>query len=314
MDAVDLTCISDRVVPNEHGVQTLVADLSVHQAQAAVGACLVHLRRLTDSLRPFPSWTDNPPDPQRVADALREVGPQLLESFSGLQECQGNALSELRSARRLRLKRGFPVRQEPVTALGTSGWFYLSIACEKVEKAVEWVEYALSDDKPIVWLSHLEDTTGKEWVSLIHALSMETDDAVSVFEAKQPSGKGSTTVTEANQTAISLAKRKPEFVHGGVRDWAAAIKRETGKTCSIATVKATPLWRNTMEQTGRGKTRGKTPKAVGFTGNMEAVVGTGKRDEILNGLIAQQEADYEPSPVDDDLPAMCRQPKIHKRV
>ncbi len=113
---------------------------------------------------------------------------------------------------------------------------------------------------------------------------------------------------------MELAKKDPEFVNGGAWEWAAAIRKVTGKTCSISTVRATRLWQKTMAVTGRGRSKGKTPKAVALTDNMESVVGEGERQEVLQGLIAQQEADYEPSPLDDNPPATHQKPKQYKRV
>ncbi len=126
--------------------------------------------------------------------------------------------------------------------------------------------------------------------------------------------KAAITADEANKAAMKLAKQDPAFVIGGVRDWAAAIRGATGKTCSIATIEATRLWRETMKVTGRGRTRGKAPKAVALTDNMESVVGEGGKDEVLKKLIAQQDADYEPSPIDDDPPAKRRKPKHFGQV
>ena len=125
---------------------------------------------------------------------------------------------------------------------------------------------------------------------------------------------GNITVAEANKTAMELAKKHPAFVKGGAREWAVAIRKATGKTCSIATVGATRLWQKTMRTTGRGRTRGKAPKAVTLTDGLESVVGEGKRHEVLQGLIAEQEADFEPSPLDDDAPGQRRKTKHYKRV
>ena len=103
-------------------------------------------------------------------------------------------------------------------------------------------------------------------------------------------------------------------MNGGAREWAAVIRHVTGKTCSTSTVEDTPLWKATMKKTGRGRTKGKSPKAVTLTDGLESVVGKGERHEALQGLIAEQEADYEPSPVDDDQPAKCRKPRQYRRV
>jgi hypothetical protein len=125
---------------------------------------------------------------------------------------------------------------------------------------------------------------------------------------------GNITAGEANKAAMELAKQDPTFVKGGVRKWAAAIRKATGKTCSIATVKKTRLWEKMMAETGRGRSKGKTPKAVTLTNSLESVVGEGERDEVLQGLIAEHEADYEPSSVDDSPSATRRKVTHHKRV
>ncbi|HLA86227.1 MAG TPA: hypothetical protein VJL29_15675 [Thermoguttaceae bacterium] len=104
---------------------------------------------------------------------------------------------------------------------------------------------------------------------------------------------------EANQIAMRLAKQDAAFVNGGVRQWAAAIRKVSGKTCSTATVKATRLWQATMKETGRGRTKGKAPKAVALTEKVGAVIGESNRQEALENLRAQQEVDHEPSPLDD---------------
>jgi hypothetical protein len=124
-----------------------------------------------------------------------------------------------------------------------------------------------------------------------------------------PQGTIAITVDEANTVAMKLAKQDSEFVKGGVRKWAAAIQTATGKTCSVSTVQATRLWTETMKTTGRGKIKGGKPRAVAFSEKVEAVVGKGGRHEALNSLIAQQQADDEPSPLDDSPSKEVRQRK-----
>jgi len=125
-----------------------------------------------------------------------------------------------------------------------------------------------------------------------------------VPQAKRPS----CTVDEANAAAMKLAKADPQFVNGSVRKWAAAVRKATGTTCSTATVKLTRLWIRTMEISGRGRTKGKTPKAVALTGKVESVIGKGDKHQVLKDLIAEQTAD------DDDRPGTRRKPKQYKRV
>ena len=103
----------------------------------------------------------------------------------------------------------------------------------------------------------------------------------------------SMTKSEANAKAIELATENPEFVNGTQREWATAID------CSVGLVAKTTLWQKTMKRSGRGKKgQGRKPKKVSLTKAVEETVGNGKPDDALNKLIAEQESDYEPSPVD----------------
>jgi hypothetical protein len=54
-----------------------------------------------------------------------------------------------------------------------------------------------------------------------------------------------------------------------------------------------------MKQKGRGRTRGKVPKVVSLTKALEATIGTDGRQHMLDDLIAEQETDSEPSPLDN---------------
>jgi len=112
--------------------------------------------------------------------------------------------------------------------------------------------------------------------------------------------RASITVDEANAAAMKLAKQDATFVSGTIRQWAARIKEAAGKTCSLPTVKATPLWQETMKRTGRGRAKGGRPKVVSLTSDLEAAIGDGDKHEVLNRLIAEHKADFEPSPVKSD--------------
>jgi hypothetical protein len=106
---------------------------------------------------------------------------------------------------------------------------------------------------------------------------------------------------------MELANSDHSFVQQSLREWAEAIG------CSAALVTKLPFWQETMEQTGRGKKdKLPAPKAVSLTGSAEAVTGEGNKNEVLNQLIAQQEADKEPSPLEDDLPD-SRPKRVHTR-
>jgi hypothetical protein len=120
--------------------------------------------------------------------------------------------------------------------------------------------------------------------------------------------KARMTAAEANERAMGLAKADRFFVKRSLREWAEAIG------CSEGLVAKLPLWLATMEKTGRGKKdRVAPPKAVSLTGNLEAVLGD--EDAELKRLMAEQQADMEPNPCEDDPPdTRPRKVRTHKRV
>jgi hypothetical protein len=140
------------------------------------------MRRLVDARKPYPSWSQNPSDPQRVAKALRESGPPFMESYSRLKDCQPAAMEELLAAHKRMLDNGVSVRQEPVIALGTLGQFVLNVACEKADEAAWRIQRAIAaadDPGPSFdYIGRLEDTTTPEWVALLNHLDMEVRDAL----------------------------------------------------------------------------------------------------------------------------------------
>jgi hypothetical protein len=121
-------------------------------------------------------------------------------------------------------------------------------------------------------------------------------------------GRHRMTVEEANEKAMDLAKADRFFVQRPLREWAEAIG------CSEGTVAKLTLWRETMKATGRGRSgRVAPPKAVSLTGNLEA--GIGDEDANLKRLIAEQAADAEPSPREEDQPGQRpRKVRTRKRV
>ena len=139
---------------------------------------------------------------------MREIGPQLLESFSRLQNCQSAAIDELLAARKRMLDRGVSVRQEPVIALGTSGRFALDIACEKVKRAVGIVETALEithdPGRVVEYIGWLEDSTTPDWTAFCHHLEMEARDATGVLA---PAGDGEATATPAQPQGVATGTK-----------------------------------------------------------------------------------------------------------
>jgi hypothetical protein len=118
----------------------------------------------------------------------------------------------------------------------------------------------------------------------------------------EPAEKGHLTVAEANQVAMELAEKDHAFVNATAEEWARKISEATGTTCSPSTVHKTALWKATMQKTGRGRTKGGSSRAVTFTKKLEAVTRDDAQQQALDILIAEEEADYEPSSAEDDPP------------
>jgi hypothetical protein len=125
------------------------------------------------------------------------------------------------------------------------------------------------------------------------------------------------TVKVADQKARELHERLGwDFLILSERKQAEAIG------CSWSTWKNTDfykdgetkgLFRKRPARGGRG--RGTPPAVVGLTDRMEATVGQGGPDAVLKELIAQQTADSEPSPLEDDLPdSRPKKIKARRRV
>jgi hypothetical protein len=111
--------------------------------------------------------------------------------------------------------------------------------------------------------------------------------------ANTPSGpRPRMTVEEANRKATDLAKRlKKKFFTLSEREQAKRIG------CSWATWKKTTFYQAAKKKLPPRK-KGSRKGAVSLTDTLQAATGEGGRDEVLNQLIAEQEADGEPSPID----------------
>lgn len=111
------------------------------------------------------------------------------------------------------------------------------------------------------------------------------------------------TAEEANAKAMKLAhKMRTGFFALSERQQAKLIG------CSWKTWRKTEFYPKAQAERPAGK-RSKTssPKAESLTAGREAVTGEGDKDEVLQQLIAEQEADKEPSPLES------HQRKIHSR-
>ena len=112
----------------------------------------------------------------------------------------------------------------------------------------------------------------------------------------------------ANAIATNLYEDDPDFKHKTAKEWSEAVG------CSAGTVSQLPAWKRKITETGRGRKRkgnGTAPQAVTMTDKMqECILGNGRKHEILK-LLAEQEADWEPSPCDED--ASDFPTKVHER-
>jgi hypothetical protein len=116
-------------------------------------------------------------------------------------------------------------------------------------------------------------------------------------QAVQPDGLSHATekkrqrmrLKDANDRALALVEARQLSVDSSVREWAKTIGCSEGSVCKL------PLWQEIMKRTGRGrKEQGTSPKAISLTNKLEATL-IPEKDE-LRRLIAEQEADKEPSP------------------
>jgi hypothetical protein len=120
--------------------------------------------------------------------------------------------------------------------------------------------------------------------------------------------RSSMTVPEANAQANKLAKEI------GERFFAMSMRRQAKLIgCHLRTWKRTDLYKSALKRGLITPPKQRAPKAVSFSGKLEAVTGEGDKDETLHQLIEQQLADSEPSPMVDDAPGRERKVRSHKR-
>jgi len=113
-------------------------------------------------------------------------------------------------------------------------------------------------------------------------------------------------VAEANAKAMELANADPSFLERTARHWAAMIG------CSPATIVKTRLWQVTVRRTGRSRTNGPRTMPSVFPLTSQTLAREGKEDAELQRLIGEQEADFEPSPLEDDPPGLPRRVRERK--
>jgi hypothetical protein len=117
-------------------------------------------------------------------------------------------------------------------------------------------------------------------------------------------------VNQANETAMKRAKKmKRVFFMLSQREQAKLIG------CAFGTWKKTQFFAEAQKRRPRaGAAKPSSPKTTSFTAKTESVTGEGGKDEVLNQLIADQEADGEPSTLEDDPPTGPRKFHCRKRL
>jgi hypothetical protein len=164
---------------------------------------------------------------------------------------------------------------------------------------------ALGETPPLAWRLTLKgeaaraqhhESAERSAVLCIH--DDESEQASTPPDATGPAkGKQRMTAEEANRKGMELARQlgKAFFVLSE-REQAARIG------CTWRTWSKTSIYKKARQQRRKQHPARGAPHAVSFSSAMEAVTGEGGREETLNKLVAEQEADYEPSPVEEDPP------------
>jgi hypothetical protein len=201
-----------------------------------------------------------------------------------------------------------------------------------------WLLYGLSKERPVVpqgddpdWIrlrvwwrrefrQPLDHTVSSWLIDAVAAAGHTTCEAAREWTFKEAvavlldgkipgKGKRRMSLEEANDKALELARKDPNFVHGSKREW------EAGIGCGLTLIGNLPLWKQTMRISGRGKKdKSPAPQAVSFTEGMEATIGQDDQAEQLARLTEEQTANLEPSPLDPDPPDRPRRVRSHKRV
>jgi hypothetical protein len=103
------------------------------------------------------------------------------------------------------------------------------------------------------------------------------------------------TVANANDALRKLITTKPALCTKSIRE----LAKEIG--CPSSTLQKTATWKDISNKKPKRSNVSPRP-VVTLTSKMTETIGRVERDTVLNKLIQQQEADSEPSPLDDDPP------------
>jgi hypothetical protein len=179
------------------------------------------------------------------------------------------------------------------------------LACS-VRKNADWFKYLPEFDGDDVLCLAPNACMGMPPAAFAKRLTV----AVELLKAIVPAAKSHRqrmTVQQANEEAMRLARKMR-------MGFFALSERQQAKLigCSWVTWKKTLFYVKAKKMRPAGKVkRAPSPKTRSITAGREAVLGEGKKDHVLQELIADQDSDGEPSPLERDPPDRPR--KIHFR-
>lgn len=149
-----------------------------------------------------------------------------------------------------------------------------------MERATDWV------DAEFAWLVASFDGNMDigQWNVLWNRMTSISQEFHTIFDISEPPEDGKKTrmtLEEANIRVRRVLKESPSW------DWTVRAL-VTKVRCSAGTISKCPAWQAYKERRDKLRREG-TIETVSLTGELEAVLGTGEKDEVLNQLIAEQE-------------------------
>ena len=75
-----------------------------------LGVCALHIKTIVESRRPYPAWSENPPDPKRIRQVLEDTWPKLNAAFERLRTVRTDAQRQYQAARNKMIRNGSSVR------------------------------------------------------------------------------------------------------------------------------------------------------------------------------------------------------------
>lgn len=258
---------------------------------------LLALSPLCDAARRRVHWNlDGPIHPDAVKEFLAGI-PALSGAYRALKAVEPEAEEFLR-----RPYTSTRAKIEPVTLLGRTDWSTFAVGVKVVEDALEAAKIisSLADNEQAVepllrgfCRRFPEPVVSREWEGFNIHLSTE------YHYSAGPSKKRGVSKGEANAHALVLLKYPKMRT---VRALAAKIG------CSTGLIGKLPAWKAYRARVSK-EYPPPAPKAVSQTDAVWA--NEGRSDKELEGLIAEQTKDFEPSPL---VSVERKRNRVHRRV